>query len=127
MSVIPSSVELVKFRKTLLGFCVEKTLRQLIKDKIISIPNYKDLRLDVELTCFVCNLVENGTTKKGAGVDKKALVLELMTELFSLNVSEQQQVKSQIEYLFSNKMIKKIPFSKLIYGNLLGWIKKKIF
>lgn len=127
MSVIPSSVELVKFRKTLKNFCVEKSLKQIIREKIVAIPNYTNLRLDVELTNFLCNLVENGILKKGAGVDKKALVLELLTELFSLNVPEQQQVKSQIEYLFSNKMIKKIPFSKIIFGNLLGWIKKKFF
>lgn len=127
MSVVPSSVDLVKFRKTLKNFCVEKSLKQIIREKIVAIPNFQELKLDVELTTFICNLVENGILKKGAGVDKKTLVLELLTELFSLNVPEQQQVKNQIEYLFANKMIAKIPFSKLIFGNLLGWIKKKFF
>ena len=72
------------------------------------IPDIDDLKLDVEITKLVCNLVED-IIKKGNpfGIEKQALVLEILTKQFNLTAEEQHQVNQQITFLFDNGQIKK--------------------
>lgn len=123
-----SSVELVKFKKTLKGFHLEKSLKALIREKITAINDFIKLKLDTELTKFVCNIVENAITKKSKKnkIDKKALVLEVLTEIFNLKPDEQTLVKGQVEYLHSNNEISKIPMSEFVFGLGWSWIKRKL-
>jgi hypothetical protein len=80
-----------------------------IVDKIrTEIPDIDELKLDVEVTKMVCNLVED-IIKKGNpfGIEKQALVLEILTKQFDLTAEEQHQVNQQITFLFDNGQIKK--------------------
>ena len=72
------------------------------------IPDIDELKLDVEVTKMVCNLVED-IIKKGNpfGIEKQALVLEILTKQFDLTAEEQHQVNQQITFLFDNGQIKK--------------------
>jgi len=72
------------------------------------IPDIDELKLDVEITKLVCNLVED-IIKKGNpfGIEKQALVLEILTKQFNLTAEEQHQVNQQITFLFDNGQIKK--------------------
>ena len=80
------------------------------------IPDIDDLKLDVEITKLVCNLVED-IIKKGNpfGIEKQQLVLEILTKQFNLTAEEQHQVNQQITFLFDNGQIKK---SKKAWLNL---------
>jgi len=72
------------------------------------IPDIDELKLNPEITKLVCNLVED-IIKKGNpfGIEKQALVLEILTKQFNLTAEEQHQVNQQITFLFDNGQIKK--------------------
>ena len=72
------------------------------------IPDIDELKLNPEITKMVCSLVED-IIKKGNpfGIDKQALVLEILTKQFNLTAEEQHQVNQQITFLFDNGQIKK--------------------
>ena len=80
------------------------------------IPDIDELKLNPEITKLVCNLVED-IIKKGNpfGIEKQALVLEILTKQFNLTAEEQHQVNQQITFLFDNGQIKK---SKKAWLNL---------
>ena len=60
---------------------------------------------------MICNIVENSIHKGNKNkIDKKQLVCDCIQQLFCLQPQEIEAVKNQIDYLFNNKLIKKIPF-----------------
>ena len=69
-------------------------IKQAIKEKVLSIHDHHKLRnnesFDPELILMVCNSVEN-TIKKGAGVDKKAFVIEILGDIFP-NLSQSERI-----------------------------------
>ena len=73
------------------------------------IPELQDLKLSTELTKLVCNTVESIVEKGNPfGIDKEALVVEILTKEFNLTEDEQNQIKQQIGFLFDNKQIKRV-------------------
>jgi hypothetical protein len=49
------------------------------------IPSLSELRLNVEITKFICNLLENAIkSNKIKKINKKALVIEISTQIFGL-------------------------------------------
>ena len=103
----------VQLKNSALSFVLENTLLKSIVDKIKLIPQFDQLKNDIEITEHVCNLVENAITnnsKSSNPIDKKQLVIKIMTSLFNLNTeAEKKIVNQQIDYLINNKMIQKIP------------------
>ena len=81
-------------------------LHQKIVDELKKIPNVLSLKLNSEMTALVSTLVENSVTKDHK-VDKKKLVLQILTTVFSLLPAEVLQIGHQIEFLLDNKLIKK--------------------
>jgi hypothetical protein len=83
---------------------------QLIKH-IQTIPNYQNLKNDIELIEYICQLVEQmikkGNSDKTNKIDKKQLVLTVLQQLFALNPNEILSIANQIEYLVINGIIKK--------------------
>ena len=93
---------------------LENTLIKSIVDKIKLIPQFDQLKHDIEITEHVCNLVENSITKNknSKPIDKKQLVIKIMTQLFILNSdADKKVVEHHIDYLINNKLIKKIPMT----------------
>jgi hypothetical protein len=105
-------------------------IKQAIKEKVLSIHQHHELRsngtIEPELILMVCNCVEN-TIKKGAGVDKKAFVIEILEDIFStLSLPEREHVSNQCQFLFYNDLIEVIPLTTKILS--IGWnyIKSKL-
>lgn len=101
-----------------------------IKDKIITLENYKALKngqiVDPELILMVCNCVEN-SIKKHAGIDKKKMVIEILTAVFGgLSQQEILHVESQCQYNFDNELIDKIPIIVKTGYILYHYSKKKL-
>ena len=96
------------------------TILNLICEKIKEIPEIENLCthgiIELELINLVCNLVENaiqdGNKHK---IDKKSLVVKVLSKLFSISPVEITNVESQIEYLFNNRKIKKLKISKKVF------------
>lgn len=119
----------IKLKHSARNVILENTLIKNIVDKIKNIPQFDQLKNDIELTEHVCNLVENSITgnKNSKPIDKKNLVLKIITMLFSLNNDlEKKVIEQQIDYLYNNNMINKIPLTTKIFNSLRNWGLRQI-
>ena len=92
--------------------------------KIKEIPKFEQLKLNIELTLLCCNIVEN-TVKKKTKVDKEKLVVDSLTEIFTLNEEEQKTIKNHIEFLHSNKRIVKVDETIKFFKSVGDWFVRK--
>jgi len=108
----------IELKHSAQSFVLENTLIKSIIDSIKIIPQFDQLKHDIEITEHVCNLVENSISKNkySKPIDKKQLVIKIVSQLFNLNSdADKKIVEQQIDYLFNNKMIKKIPMIMKVY------------
>ena len=84
-------------------------------------PKYK---LDSEFLTFLTNAIEHLVQKKDH-VDKKKLAIEIMVDLFGISDDEKQLIARNIEYLHSNKVIKRMSWYKLFRTGMKEWFRKK--
>ena len=92
--------------------------------KIKEIPKFEELKLNIELTLLCCNIVENSVKKK-TKVDKEKLVVESLTQIFTLTEEEQKTIKNHIEFLHTNKRIVKIDEVKKFFKDVGAWFVRK--
>ena len=74
-------------------------------------------------------MVENSITKNknSKPIDKKQLVIKIMTQLFNLNLeADRIIVGQQIDYLINNNMIMKIPLAEKILKSIKNYFKNTI-
>jgi hypothetical protein len=126
MEIIPN----IYFKNSLLKHALFSNLKSDIITKLnAKIPELSSLRLNQELTEVVCNLIENlGPDKNKSShqpIDKKVLVLDILTSIFSLNGAEQETIKQQIQYTYDNDLIIKIPTLKKYFGYVKSWVVKR--
>ena len=80
-----------------------------ICDRVKEVDNYEKLKFDNELLIFLCSCVENSVDKKDkTKIDKKALVFEVLDKLFEMSSDDKAILSASIEFLHSNKLIKKV-------------------
>jgi hypothetical protein len=85
------------------------------------VANYRNSN---EFLLLVLNLIEHLIVKND-GISKKDLALEIVDDLFQLNAIEKQNVLSNIDFLHSNKNIKKVSKWKLFKCGVTEWLFKK--
>ena len=76
------------------------------------IPKIEELKFDSELTTCLMNIIEQ-VIKKSHKIDKKNLVIQILTELFSLTDLEQQIISKDIDFIHSNGLITSKIISKI--------------
>lgn len=86
--------------------------------------NYQNLRFDLELTTYICNVVEN-EIKTSTKEEKISIIINIINSLYVLGEADREIIASQITYLINNKKIKKISTHKYIYKTVGNWISKK--
>lgn len=74
--------------------------------------NLTNYRMNNEFLLLVLNLIEHLVVKKDK-LNKKEVAIEILDQLFTLTPSERVNVDSNIEFLWSNKNIKKVSYWKL--------------
>jgi hypothetical protein len=80
----------------------------ILKD-IQKIPNSQSLKNDVEILLHICNLIENLISKNKQKINKKQLVIDIMTQVFYLNSDDEKNaLEKQIQFLYDNKLIIKV-------------------
>jgi hypothetical protein len=81
-----------------------------------------------DIILLVCNLIEN--LVKNKKINKKQLVLDIFVQLYNVQPTDRLAIESQIEFLHSNKAIKKLSkfylFSCGVYEYLFKSKKKGI-
>jgi hypothetical protein len=86
-------------------------LKKLVVQTVKEFDNVGTLKFDNELLKFVCNCIENGLKskyEKKQKTDKKALVIQIFDEIFSLNDDEKKKLGNNIDFLCSNELIDNI-------------------
>jgi hypothetical protein len=79
---------------------------------------------DNQLLNLICELVEHLIVKKDKIV-KKDLVIDIYLGLFGLTDDEKQTLENNINFLWSNSMIKKVSMYKLFKTGIKEWFRKK--
>jgi hypothetical protein len=123
------SLKHVKKKNSLKKFSNESEIFKHIIEEVKSLENYQELKGNVDLIEYVCNLVEeyvNNKNKKGNNrVDKKQLVTRIFIQLFNLSVADEIKViNNQIEFLHANNLIKGVSRVAKVGFFLLSLVKK---
>lgn len=109
------SLDYLEFKHNLKELITNEDIKKLVVSKITQIPNYATLKLDVELTLFLCNLCENIVADRSIkNFDKKAFVMGLAKELFpELTEEEITLYEGQIQFLWNNNRIKRVSLYRI--------------
>ena len=124
-------METVIFKNSLETHNNVETLVIDLTTKIRKIPNVLNLKLDIELTCYICNVIENevgANNKTNKKIDKLDVFVRIVNEVFNGTITEEEKkiLITQVEYLLNNNKIKLLdPF--IIWGKqVFNWVKSKI-
>ena len=106
------------------------TILNLIIEEISKFPNLELLKLnthvELELIKLVMSIVENVVHKKNPlAIDKMNLVCDILKNVFSLSPIEIDILKKQIQYIFDNNQIVKIPIIKKVIRMGINFLTKK--
>ena len=119
--------DLVEFKHTLASHIEQNKIIDEITQIVSQIPNFINLRMDPEVTVYVCNVIEQkikGEHKKN--VSKLNLATLILTKVWNLEENELDAVIKQIQFLNNNGGIKKVSKSKKYGKYLKQWIIKKL-
>ncbi len=103
----------------------KETLINKITSLIGFIPNYQSLKLDIELTKLVINIIED-ELKNDKTTNKNDLLTTVLGRIFNLNGDELKVLNQQLEFLKNNKHINGIPLSKKYIKSATRWITRRI-
>ena len=102
-------------------------LDEIVKKLTTEIKSIDKTKLDPELTLLVCNLLENSFTSGNKyKIDKKQLVIQILTQIFNLHDGEKEIIGQQVDFLFLNKKIKKVRLLKNAKNFLCELLTKKL-
>lgn len=82
-----------------------------------------DFSDDLEFILLVCRLVEYVVNEKG--VDKRKLVTDIIKDLYYIDDEKVKKIESHIEFLWSNKRIKKLSYYHLFLAGVNEFFKKR--
>jgi translation initiation factor 2B subunit (eIF-2B alpha/beta/delta family) len=113
----------VKVKNSLKSFITSNVIVNNLIKEIQTIPNYQNLKYDMELVERICQTIEEkvkkGNSKSTNKIDKKQLVINVLQQLFQLNPTEIQIVDKTIEYFVSNGIVKNKTIFKKLFSCLV--------
>lgn len=95
-----------------------KIIERLTELKLVD-PKYKTSQ---DVLLLVCNLLEH--LVKDKKINKKQLLLDLFIEVYSAAGTDLIQIESQLEFLHSNRAIKKLSRFYLFFCGICEYFKK---
>lgn len=117
----------VKFENSLALHEFTFGLIKSLSEQIKNIPEFKSLKLNPELTKFLCKsvnqLIDDGLKSKAFSkkqlllINKTTLIIQILKDIFTLTDEELTQVESQIDFLNNNNLVK----DKSILSNIGGF------
>ena len=119
--------DLVEFKNTLASHIKQNKIIDEVTEIITKIPNFMNLKMDPEVTVYVCNIIENLIKKEDKKeISKLNLATLILTKVWNLEENELDAVIKQIQFLNNNGGIKKVSKSKKYGKYLKQWIIKKL-
>ena len=100
---------------------VKKTIQNRLQELNMINPKYK---LDNEFLTLLTNMIEYLVDKKDK-INKKELALSIMRDYLNATEDDLALISKNIDYLHSNKVIKKVSYWKLFKSGFCEWFFKK--
>lgn len=97
---------------------VSKIVERLVELKLID----RKYVGDAEFVLYLMNLIEHLVAKKD-GINKKEIVLSIFKNHYGASDPELKIIDSMIEFLHSNKQVKKVSYYKLFKTCMREWFK----
>ena len=119
--------ELVVFKNTLAAHVKQNKIIDDVCKIISEIPELNRMKLDPELTVYVCNILENLIEKSDKKeINKLNLASMILTKACNLEENDLDAVIKQINFLDNNGRIKKASTVKKLSKSAWGWFKRKV-
>ena len=122
------TVNFCKFQNDLKKSKFINDIKLVVTEKLKEI-NMQQFRTNPELILIVCQIVWNACNDlkiKDDDLDKKQLVLDILTPLLTYSPADIALVKSQIEYIVNNNQIIIVKNSTRVFKAVWNFIKKKV-
>ena len=116
----------VKFKNSLASFSKENRLITAIVEEIKKIPNYEQLKSNIEIIEHILQLIINGIHPTNDDIDVRVVATKILNTLFTYSLPEQTLIEESIKYLTSNKIIKKRSYIVKLFNSVKHTIEKKL-
>jgi hypothetical protein len=96
------SIEKLVLKNTLKSHYSEKAMIELVVGKIKEIPEYSQLKSDIELTLIVCKMIETITSDSDLKLDKLQTIIEIYKKSFDMSTDDQLALVNVVNFLHQN-------------------------
>ena len=95
--------------------------------KVQAMPDLHELKLDLDIILYVCNIIENNIKQNETkSIDKKKIVVDIIQKCTPLNPPEVLILNKMIEFLHSNHLIQKVSKIEKTGSKIFNWALKKL-
>ena len=102
-------------------------LSKSIVAKIQAMPEVNELKFDLDIILYVCELIENNIKQtETKSIDKKNIVIGILQKCYPFTPPELLILNKMIEFLHSNHLIKQVTKIEKTENKVLNWMIKKI-
>ena len=102
-------------------------LSKSIVAKIQAMPEVNELKFDLDMILYVCEIIENNIKQtETKSIDKKNIVIGILQKCYPFTAPELIISNKMIEFLHSNRLIKQISKIEKTGNKVFSWIVKKI-
>ena len=120
----PLKIQHLTFKNSARHVMLKNEIIDFVIKEIQKIPNYQEMKNNLELIRFVCNMLENLITNNNEKIDKKQTVIDIISQLFCFfNEDDKKAIANQVQFLFDNKFIKKVSMIKILKKTLISCVK----
>ena len=107
------------------------TLVNKISEKISELPNYQDMRNNLELIKMCCIIVEheidNSKVKANLKIDKADILYQVWTKIFhNITPTDLKNLASHITYLWENDQIRRKTMWSIVKHCVCDWAKRRL-
>jgi len=122
----PISLPPIPMKNSLKTVILRSNLKTAIVEDIKNkgfVSTMAELKLHPDLVKYICVLVENSIhNNKKKKIDKKQLVIDVLSDLFALSVPDKEVISKAIDHLIQTNRIKKKTL-KLFVGGLVRTVR----
>ncbi len=120
----PLKIQHLTFKNSARHVMLKNEIIDFVIKEIQKIPNYQEMKNNLELIRFVCNMLENLITNNNEKIDKKQTVIDIISQLFCFFTEDDKKaISNQVQFLFDNKFIKKVSMVKILKKTLISCVK----
>lgn len=120
----PLKIQHLTFKNSARHVMLKNEIIDFVIKEIQKIPNYQEMKNNLELIRFVCNMLENLITNNNEKIDKKQTVIDIISQLFCFFTEDDKKaIANQVQFLFDNKFIKKVSMVKILKKTLISCVK----